>query len=139
MRGWQARSLGPGLNSSMNNVFSIPSQIGEIKFEANAEYRFPIVWKLEGALFVDMGNIWNIPTDDEDYYDSELRFNTNALEALGLDWGLGVRLNLGLILVRVDGGFRVHDPGQPYGSRWLGPQAWFKSAYAVHFGVGYPF
>ena len=58
MRGWQARSLGPGI-SPMDETFSIPSQTGDVKFEANIEYRFPIVWKLAGALFVDAGNVWN--------------------------------------------------------------------------------
>lgn len=139
MRGWQARALGPGTDASLADIFTIPSQIGEMKLEANVEYRFPIVWKLEGAVFADAGNIWDIKTDSADD-PAQFHFTREALEGIGLDWGLGIRLNLGLILVRVDSGFRIHDPGQPEGARWLGPKAWFTGgAYAVHFGVGYPF
>ena len=140
MRGWQARTLGPGTDQFFAALFSIPSSVGEIKFEANAEYRFPIVWKLEGALFADAGNIWDFPTNaDEEYSGDEFRLNANTLEGIGLDWGLGIRLNFGLILIRIDTGFRIHDPGKDKGQRWLGPAAWFNDAYAIHFGVGYPF
>ena len=137
MRGWQARTLGPGTDTSYSEYFSIPSQVGEMKLEANIEYRFPIFWKLEGAVFADAGNIWDLSVTSVDK--AAFGFNTETLEGIGLDWGLGLRLNFGLILVRVDTGVRVHDPGKEYGQRWLGPDKWFKGNYAVHFGVGYPF
>lgn len=135
MRGWQARTLGPG-TSAMLTQFSIPSQIGEMKLEANVEYRFPLFWKLEGALFTDVGNIWDINSETDG-----ANFNPATFaESLGADWGLGVRLNLSLILIRVDAGFKVHDPALAAGSRWIRPGAWFTSDnYALHFGVGYPF
>ena len=139
MRGWQARTLGPGTDTSLAGLFAIPSQVGEMRLEANVEYRFPIVWKLEGALFADAGNIWYLPMEGEEGTPGIFGFNTETLESIGLDWGVGIRLNLGLILVRVDSGFRVHDPGKEYGQRWLGPDQWFKGNYAVQFGVGYPF
>ena len=135
MRGWQARTLGPG-TSAMLTEFSIPSQIGEMKLEANIEYRFPLFWKLEGALFSDVGNIWDINSETEG---ATFDFKTFP-EALGADWGLGVRLNLSLLLIRVDAGFKVHDPVLPQGSRWVTPNKWLKSDnFALHFGVGYPF
>ena len=135
MRGWQARTIGPG-TSAMLTQFSIPSQIGEMKLEANIEYRFPLFWKLEGALFTDVGNIWDINSDiDGANFDP-----SNFVESLGADWGLGVRLNLSLILIRVDAGFKVHDPSYVQGSRWIAPKYWFGyNNYALHFGVGYPF
>ena len=141
MRGWQARTLGPGTSQIYASLFSIPSSVGSIKLEANAEYRFPIVWKLEGALFVDAGNIWDFPVTYIEYDDhgSELMFDKSTLEGIGLDWGAGLRLNLGLIVVRVDTGFRIHDPSKDAGMRWIDPGNWFRDAYAVHFGVGYPF
>ena len=58
MRGWQARALGPGRVEPWSEYFLIPSQTGDFKMEANLEYRFPLFWKLEGAAFVDAGNIW---------------------------------------------------------------------------------
>ena len=140
MRGWQARTLGPGTGTKLAQLFTIPSQIAEMKLEANIEYRFPIFWKFEGAVFADAGNIWDLPWTETDEPGTLFRFNTETLEGIGLDWGLGIRLNFGLILIRVDGGFRIHDPGSPAGHRWLGPSDWFRGgAYAVHFGVGYPF
>ncbi len=128
MRGWQVRSLGPGF-SEMNSSFIIPSQTGDIKLEADMEYRFAMFWKLEGALFAEAGNVWQL--DDMEEF---------RLESVAADWGLGVRLNLDFILLRLDMGFRIHDPSRAAGRRWVGPSGWFKhNGYAVHFGVGYPF
>ena len=146
MRGWQARTLGPG-TSAMMTMFSIPSQVGEIKLEANVEYRFPISGKLEGALFADAGNIWDFPRKIDPILSegieslndgSEFSFKTLP-QSIGLDWGLGLRLNLNFLLIRIDGGIRLHDPARTEGSRWVPIKEWFKGNYAIHFGVGYPF
>ena len=133
MRGWQARSLGPGI-SPMDETFSIPSQTGDVKFEANIEYRFPIVWKLAGALFVDAGNVWN----------SHEGFGKLS-ESIAVDWGLGARVDLSFIVLRVDMGFKLHDPAAlsksgAYAPAWLSPSSWLsRDGFALHFGVGYPF
>ena len=135
MRGWQARTLGPG-TSAMLTQFAIPSQIGEMKLEANVEYRFPLFWKLEGAVFTDIGNIWDIHSET-----AGAAFDIKALpESLAADWGLGVRLNFDLILIRVDAGVKLHDPANAEGSRWIAPSQWLSGGNtAIHFGVGYPF
>ena len=132
MRGWQARSLGPG-TSPMNQSFIIPSQTGDMKLEANVEYRFPLVWKLEGAMFVDAGNVWNFNRDDPDG-----RFDFSRLgESIAMDWGLGLRVNLSFLVLRIDAAKKLHDPAA---GKWLGPRDWTaKGSGAVHFGVGYPF
>ncbi|MBO7069757.1 MAG: hypothetical protein J6W09_00505, partial [Bacteroidales bacterium] len=63
-----------------------------------------------------------------------------ALSSIAGDWGIGLRVNLDFILVRVDMGMRVHDPARAEGDRWLGPNQWLRRGnYAIHFGVGYPF
>jgi outer membrane protein assembly factor BamA len=133
MRGWHARSLGPG-TSPMNQSFIIPSQTGDMKLEANVEYRFPLVWKLEGALFVDAGNVWNFNREDQDS-----RFNLSTLgDSIAMDWGLGLRVNLNFLVLRIDAAKKLHDPASE--NKWLGPQEWAKKGSgAVHFGVGYPF
>ena len=60
--------------------------------------------------------------------------------SLAGDWGFGLRVNLDFILLRLDAGFKVHDPARPAGSRWLRPVDWVsRDGYAIHFGVGYPF
>ena len=133
MRGWQARSLGPG-TALMNQGFIIPSQTGDMKFEANVEYRFPVVWKLEGALFVDAGNVWTFNQDDPD---SRFAFSTLG-DSIAMDWGLGVRVNLSFIVLRLDAAKKLHDPATD--KKWMGPDDWtMKGSGAIHFGVGYPF
>ena len=134
MRGWQARALGPGRVQPWSEYFLIPSQTGDFKMEANIEYRFPIVWKLEGALFADAGNVWNLRLAD---YMEGSNFSFDTIAA---DWGMGIRVNLDFILVRIDLGLKVYEPCRPAGERLIGPELWLKGGnFALHFGVGYPF
>ena len=134
MRGWQARALGPGGVEPWTEYFLIPSQTGELKMEANVEYRFPIFWKLEGALFGDVGNVWNLRGTD---ITERSGFSFDTIAA---DWGLGLRVNLDFILVRIDLGAKVYEPCRPVDERLIGPEQWLKSGnFALHFGVGYPF
>ena len=135
MRGWQARTLGPG-NSNDVVGFAIPTQVGDIKLEANVEYRFPVVSKLEGALFLDAGNIW----DRVDEFDPPAQFSWKTLpDAIALNWGFGARLNLNFLLIRVDMGIRLRDPMRPAGQRWIPTNEWLNKNFAIHFGIGYPF
>ncbi len=132
MRGWQARALGPGM-SPMNESFIIPSQTGDMKLEANVEYRFPMFWKVEGALFVDAGNVWTFKQDDP-----KSKFDLDTLgDSIAMDWGLGLRVNLSFLVLRLDAAKKLHDPAV---QKWLGPDDWQKKGSgAIHFGVGYPF
>jgi hypothetical protein len=133
MRGWILKLMGPGSyeNASENNY----DRMGDIQLEANFEYRFPIYSVLKGALFADLGNIWLIKPNT--MYDGGMFSNTFYKE-LGLDAGLGFRLDFTFFVFRIDGALRVHDPGEPEGSRWvlsdtrLGKVVW-------NFGIGYPF
>ena len=134
MRGWQARALGPGRVEPWTEYFLIPSQTGDFKMEANVEYRFPIVWKLEGALFVDAGNVWDLRrgpgTEGTNF----------SFDSIAADWGMGIRVNLDFILVRIDLGAKVYEPCRPVDERLIGPAEWLKGGnFALHFGVGYPF
>ena len=136
MRGWQARTLGPGTSSDPYG-FSIPSQVGDFKLEANVEYRFPLVSKLEGALFVDAGNIWDL-SYSEVVPGALFKWSTFP-EAIALNWGFGARLNLNFLLIRLDMGIRLRDPARPQGERWVPTNEWLNHNFAIHFGVGYPF
>jgi len=135
MRGWQARTLGPGF-APMSDYFKIPSQTGNVKLEADIEYRFPIFWKLEGALFAETGNIWEFAPKADEGQRNGAQF---SIQSLAADWGVGIRVNLDFILIRVDAGFRIHDPAREAGDRWVKPRDWFHGSSAIHFGVGYPF
>ena len=138
LRGWQARTVGPGI-APMDSSFVIPNQTGDMKLEANIEYRFHLGWKFEGAVFADAGNVWtlrnNIGTQQ-----SELSMLTweNFGRSIAMNWGVGLRLDLNFLLLRIDMGMKLHDPARS--SPWLRPGEWLRrDGYAVHFGVGYPF
>jgi len=131
MRGWQSRSLGPGY-SELDNTMVIPSQAGNLKFEANLEYRFNLFWKLAAAAFVDVGNVWTVGVDK-----NVSNFDFGSIAA---DGGLGMRLNLNVLVLRLDMGVKLYEPSRPTDERWLSPEQWLKrDGFAVHFGVGYPF
>ena len=137
LRGWQARTVGPGL-SPRDTSFVIPNQTGDVKLEANLEYRFSMFWKIAGAVFIDAGNIWTLKDDGtESGRESMLRWDTFG-ESIAANWGVGLRLDLSFLILRVDLGLKVHDPARE--QKWVGPDQWFKrDGYALHFGVGYPF
>jgi hypothetical protein len=140
MRGWQARALGPG-GSKPDDTFVIPSQTGDFKLEMNIEYRFALFWKLEGALFADVGNVWNLRYDSSSAEGVKGGFRLNDFyKTLGADWGPGLRVNLDFILLRVDLGMKLVDPSLREGARITAPSDWIKrDNCAIHFGIGYPF
>ncbi len=134
LRGWQARSVGPG-SAPVDTTFSIPNQTGDLKFEVNAEYRFKMFWSFEGALFADAGNIWT--SRSEPGKESGLFRFKDFHKSIAFNWGAGVRLNLEFLILRIDLGMIAYDPSK---TKWVGPRDWFKrDTYALQFGVGYPF
>ncbi len=149
LRAWQARTVGPGY-MPVDTTFSIPNQTGDVKLEANIEYRFPLFWSFDGAVFVDAGNVWTLKRNytkegsgsdpdgatAENYYQGLFEFNS-FYRHIAADWGIGLRLNLGFALLRLDWGLKIYDPPT---NMWMGPADWFKKGnYGLQFGVGYPF
>lgn len=136
LRGWQARTVGPGL-AARDSSFVIPNQTGDMRLEVNAEYRFKMFWKLEGAVFADAGNVWTLKNDDA--AGSGAMFSAKTFgKSIAANWGVGLRLDFDFLLLRLDLGMKVHDPARE--NSWLGPGQWFRrNGCAVHFGVGYPF
>ena len=137
MRGWQARTVGPG-TAPMDDFFIIPNQTGDMRLEANVEYRFNLFWEFYGAAFVDAGNVWTLAySDSEDSQQSQFRWSTFG-KSIAANWGVGLRLDFDFLLLRVDLGLKVHDPARA--QAWVSPDQWLKrNGYAIHFGVGYPF
>ena len=113
LRAWRARSLGPGSYSAPLVAFD---RTGEIRIEANAEYRFGLIGFLEGALFADAGNIWNI---EEDPRRPGSGFSPEFVSEIAIGTGFGARLNFDFFLVRFDLGLQTKDPSLPPGERWL--------------------
>ena len=148
LRAWQARTVGPGY-AAQDTTFTIPNQTGDMRLEANIEYRFPLFWTFEGALFADAGNVWNIKgnyrSNEERKNEEEItdrnpdglfKFN-NFYRHIATDWGLGLRMDLDFVLLRLDLGMKLYDPAE---NDWKGPKSWLKKGnYGVQFGVGYPF
>ncbi len=137
LRGWQARTVGPG-TSQMDKSFIIPNQTGDMKLEANIEYRFDIFWKVAGAVFADAGNVWTLRHKDTPADDPAV-FRWQGLgQSIAANWGTGIRLDFGFLLLRFDLGMKIHDPARE--QKWVNPGKWLKrDNFALHFGVGYPF
>lgn len=134
MRGWPVRTLGPG-TSTMGRESGFKDQLGNMRLEANLEFRFPIWQALRGAVFFDAGNVWmaGIPgAADEEVF----RFD-RFYRQLGFNTGLGLRYDLDLVVIRLDWGLRLHDPSRPAGDRWIKTFRWSDTAF--NFGIGYPF
>nr|MDQ3101866.1 outer membrane protein assembly factor [Bacteroidota bacterium] len=113
LRAWRARSVGPGSYSSPVHAFD---RIGEIRMEGNAEYRFHLIGFLEGALFADVGNIWNL---EQDVRKPGSAISGEFLSELAVGTGFGARLNFDFFIVRLDLGLQTKDPSLPKGERWL--------------------
>lgn len=140
LRGWQLRSLGPGSYSDddTTRVRKFPNSTGDIKLEINFEYRFKLFWKLEGAFFMDAGNIWAIRKEDN--REGALFEWDKFYKELAMDTGLGFRFDFSFFLVRTDIGMKLRDPSQPEGSRWIpGSRKLNRSDFVFNLGIGYPF
>ena len=138
IRAWMVRSLGPG--SYVLPRGSPVNQIADMKLEMNAEYRLKLFWILEGAVFVDAGNIWTIRADN-DRPGSQFKFNT-FLDDIAVGTGVGLRFDIKFLLLRLDLGLKLRDPrAMDEASKWiwLGRGFDFKNDKTIVIGIGYPF
>ena len=129
-RAWEVYRLGPG-SSDTGNEFNEAN----LKMSFNAEYRFDLIGAFKGALFIDAGNIWNV-ADNVD--ESARRFDGfRDLDELAVGTGFGFRYDFGLFLLRLDMGFKTHNPVLPKGNRWNWNYQ-LKNANPT-LGINYPF
>ena len=127
--------------SPIDTAFTIANQTGDLRLEANLELRFPIFNIVKGAVFVDAGNIWELPHYSHDkteiYNEDAVLSWKNLLKSTALSWGAGVRVDLQMLVIRVDMGIKGYDPAV---QAWRRPGQWFKrDGFTLHIGVGYPF
>jgi outer membrane protein insertion porin family len=139
LRGFQARTLGPGTYDyralAENKTQFLPDESGDIKIEANVEYRPKLFSIVEGALFADAGNIWLMrPHNDL----PGAAFGKNFINQMALDAGFGLRFNLSVLVLRTDLGFPLIDPSKPEGQRNLFNQISFNNS-VFNLAIGYPF
>lgn len=137
LRAWVVRTLGPG--SYVLPESSFINLTADMKLEANVEYRFKLFWILEGATFIDAGNIWTTRFD-EDRPGSQFRFN-RFLDEIAVGSGLGLRFDLKFVLLRADFGIKLRDPQATTGTKWIPLNGTFdrKSDLTMVIGIGYPF
>ncbi len=137
IRAWVARTLGPGSYPMPESSFI--NLTADMKLEANIEYRFKLFWILEGATFIDAGNIWTV-RPDEDRPGSLFRFNT-FLDEIAVGSGLGLRFDFKFVLLRTDFGIKLRDPQATEGTKWIPLSGTFdrKSDLTMVIGIGYPF
>ena len=134
VRGWSVRELGPGSFDSPNNNFL--NQTGDIKLDANVEYRTRLFWKFRGAAFIDAGNIWTL-RNYEEQPDGQFKFN-QFYKQIAVAYGVGLRMDLDFFIVRLDWGWKALNPQHTGRHRipLLHPRI---GDTALHFAVGYPF
>lgn len=165
IRAWQARTLGPGsynrssikseeLRLNLRNL----DQLGEVKMEANFEYRFRLLdnflgAKMNGATFVDMGNIWRLRPNQ---LNQEGEFKLDKfLSQVAVGTGFGLRFDMDYFTMRLDAGLKIKDPQFRGGDQWVVQHLFeakdFKRQYRqtnspdrysffqYNFGVGLPF
>lgn len=134
IRGWEIRTLGPGSYSDPENTYE---RMGEIWLESNVEYRFPIYSFLNGAIFVDAGNIWML-SETLDYPGGKFDA-ADFHEEIAISSGFGFRVDLSFFIFRVDGGIKLKDPAKNPGHRWIGWSDVRLRNVVWNFGIGYPF
>ena len=137
VRAFTVRSIGPGsYKAPPGQPEDYFDRTGTFKFEANVEYRFPIMGPLHGALFVDSGNVWLLKSDPL-RPGGTLRGKT-FLRDLALGTGVGLRVDISMLVLRGDLGIGIHAPYDT-GKRGYYNMTSFGKSLAFHLAIGYPF
>lgn len=137
VRGWSTRTLGPGgyqRNDTLRSDFV--NQTGDIKLDLSAEYRHKLTDLFEIATFVDAGNIWTI-RDYQGQPSGVFKFD-EFYKQIAVAYGLGLRINLSFLLLRLDAGMKAYDPANK-DKRFVLFKPNFSDKFALHFAIGYPF
>ncbi|HET8753884.1 MAG TPA: BamA/TamA family outer membrane protein [Salinimicrobium sp.] len=131
VRAFKIRSLGPGsFSPDPEENIAFFDQTGNVRLEANVEYRFPIYSFLKGAAFADAGNIWLTHEGVEGG-----KFGPDFLKELGIGVGVGLRVDIQNFVIRLDLAAPMRDPSLPEGERWI----YDFGSPVLNFAIGYPF
>ena len=131
LRAWGIYDLGPGSTKS-----GLEYNVGNLKFISSLEYRFKIINRIKGALFIDAGNIWDITNSS--VTDPKAKFNgLNSIKDIAIGSGFGIRYDLSFILLRLDLGFKTYEPYLDSGNQWFKHYNFKNTVY--NFGISYPF
>lgn len=137
VRAFAARSIGPGgYMPDHEQKYTYINHVGDLRLEANVEYRFRIVADLHGAIFLDAGNVWLLR---EDVNRPHGKFTWKEFpEQIALGTGVGLRYDMDFLVFRLDWGIALHDPYKTEKSGYYNIPS-FKDGTALHFAIGYPF
>lgn len=142
LRAFRSRTVGPGTYQAPQQNGSLAEQPGDIKIELNTELRVPIVSVVQGAAFVDAGNVW-LFNDNPDKPGA--KFSGNFLSQLAAGTGIGIRFDLSFLVLRLDLAFPIRKPWLEPNKRWvinqidLGSSEWRKENLIFNLAIGYPF
>ncbi len=130
IRAWQSYNLGPGRTGSVQDFNE-----ANMKLLFSTEFRFGIFQQLNGAFFVDAGNIWNIKdiVTNQDAVFSGLK----SLENIAVGSGFGFRYDFSFFVIRIDLGFKTYNPANSQNEKWLKEMRFDKSV--LNIGINYPF
>ena len=129
-RAWEVYRLGPGSSGAISEFNE-----ANMKIAFNIEYRFGLFGKLDGAIFTDVGNIWNVFDDTQDPRRTFDGFND--LNELAIGSGFGIRYNLGYFVLRLDMGLKAYNPVLNSNERWMTDFKLNKAVFNI--GLNYPF
>ncbi len=137
VRGWRVRSLGPGGYAGTEGSLDYVNHTGDLKLDLNMEYRTHLFWKLNGALFVDAGNVWTLRNRA---MQPEGAFKFNRLfKQIAMAYGVGLRFDFDFLILRFDAGMKAVNPMYSGKDRYPIISPRLKRDFAFHFAVGYPF
>lgn len=142
VRGWSARTLGPGGYKGNGDWIDFNNQSGDVRLNLNVEYRAKVWSFIELAAFVDAGNVWTV-FDYEAQPFGAFKWD-EFYKQIALAYGVGLRLDFTFFIFRVDMGVKLYDPSRLYdgtGTQWrtaANGLRW-KDDVCFHFAIGYPF
>lgn len=139
LRGFPARSVGPGSYAGAQVANLLIDQVGDLRFEANVEYRFTFSGMIKGAFFADAGNVWLL-NDDPQRPGGKFELSEFARQ-LAVDAGFGLRIDPEVIVVRLDLAAPLRRPDLPRGDRWVFDDldARWSRNFILNIAIGYPF
>lgn len=138
-RAWQIRELGPGGYEDTTEIDpNLPFyQTGDFKIDVSAELRFKLFWYFDGVVFMDAANVWILKYDPDR---PEADLSHTFLNEFGIGYGYGIRLDLEFFILRLDLGYKLHNPYPVNGSRWLKDNLRrFPAGAEPQIAVGLPF
>ncbi len=144
IRAFRSYTLGPGTYLATKDTITrfFPDQSGDIKLEVNSEYRAKLFSIINGAIFIDAGNVWLY---NKDPLRPGAEFNKDFLNQLAVGAGVGLRADITFLVLRLDLAFPLRKPYLPDGQRWVinqidfGNGTWRSNNLLLNIAIGYPF